>query len=263
MTETTTTGPESSSKLLAERSLNPKYHSTKEELILFVNAELPGYFTASVEISGLQFDVFGIIDKNEPEAPITDLKFVYDGGDEKVGFIDVMVQMCINKNEQTLGFLSFREVESYLRDANHISSLPGNGASYFPIFQKTIEALKESIVKSRGHRSGEPTSPTIADDYKPSDPPLFNPEVQGSFEEQTVQNKNFILNNVMSKHIRPFLFRDNGDIEVLFIDGTMIVVNYIGACAHCTKSLTTTMDYIQTVLRMELKQPDILVVTDS
>ena len=258
-----TKAPVHSSKLLAQRSNEPSYLSSEEELSLFVEAELPGHFEAIVEYNDLAFAIFGIIDKNQPECPVTDLKFVSKQIGEKLGFIDVTLEMCIDKNEQTLGFLSFREIESFLRDENQTPSLPDKGITYYPLFQKIIAALKDSIVKSRGHRTGEPASPTIADDYQASNPPLYNKEQNGLFSEQSIRDQNVALNQVMAKHIRPFLYRDNGDIEVLFIDGAMVVVNYLGACAHCTKSLTTTMDYIQTVLRLELLQPDLLVVTDS
>jgi len=252
-----------SSKLFDERVLNPLFLSSTEELHHFIEAEKPGCFHSEVKVGSWSFVVFGLLDKNQPESPIIDLKFVSELSKEKTGFIDVLLEFCLNKNEQTLKFLKFREVENFLRDSNIVPSLPDNGIQYYPLFEKTITTLQRVFTESRGYRAGVALSPTIADDYVASNPLIFDSSLHGSFLELSIQEQSHFLNQVFAKHIRPFLYRDRGDVEILFIDGNMIVINYLGACAQCTKSLTSTMDYIQTVLRLELSEPTLLLITDS
>ena len=254
---------EYSSAILLQRVENPKFLSNLEELEKFKEAEFPGSFSFSLSFSHGDIALFGLIDNNQPESPIVDIKFVASDADEKLAFVDVLLELCLNKNEQSLSTLGFREIESYLRDYNHIPGLPNRGTSFVPYFEKIKEALGKAIIESRGHRSGEPSSPTLSDDYKPGDKLCIEEFGAGPFLDLTIQKKSQVLNQVLAKYVRPFLHRDRGDIECLFIDGPMVVVNYLGVCAHCTKSLTTTMDYIQKVLRIELDQPEILVVTDS
>lgn len=67
-----------------------------------------------------------------------------------------------------------------------------------------------------------------------------------------------LIQETLDAKIRPALQRDGGDVELLDIDGTTVVVALRGACASCAISETTLRDVVQTRLRQEV-DPDITV----
>lgn len=252
------------SKRLNDRINDPQYLTDSVEFRAFTQEGRPGAISCEIDMGqGQEVKLFGLIDQNQPECPITDLKFCTNMKGAQKGVLDVLVQLCIGKHEQNLDKITVREVDYFLRDSNDVSAIEGGFAPFFPIFTRILTSIKDSISQSRGRRVGGTASPTISDDYRPAEKTVLDLEVHGKFEDTTVQNQLLLVNQVFDKYVRPFLYRDYGDIECVFIDGTMVVVQYLGACVDCSKALTSTMDYIQQVLRKELCDHGILVVTDS
>jgi len=67
-----------------------------------------------------------------------------------------------------------------------------------------------------------------------------------------------LIQETIDSKIRPALQRDGGDVELLDIDGTAVIVALRGACASCAISETTLRDVVQSRLRQEV-DPDITV----
>jgi NifU-like protein len=67
-----------------------------------------------------------------------------------------------------------------------------------------------------------------------------------------------MVTKVMDEEIRPSLKKDRGDIELLDIEGTKVLVSLRGACAGCPSSQLTIKDLVQRRLR-EAVDPGITV----
>jgi Fe-S cluster biogenesis protein NfuA len=63
---------------------------------------------------------------------------------------------------------------------------------------------------------------------------------------------------VVLDRVRPFLIADGGDIELLSVDGNSAVVRLSGACANCPSAHMTLHVGIETALRDEIPDFEIL-----
>ena len=63
---------------------------------------------------------------------------------------------------------------------------------------------------------------------------------------------------VVLDRIRPFLIADGGDIELLSVDGNSAMVRLTGACANCPSAHMTLHVGIETALRDEMPDFEIL-----
>ncbi len=63
--------------------------------------------------------------------------------------------------------------------------------------------------------------------------------------------------------IRPALQNDGGDIEFISLDGNIVHVRLVGACAGCPMSQITLSNGVQRYLRETLGNKEIVVVNDD
>lgn len=66
------------------------------------------------------------------------------------------------------------------------------------------------------------------------------------------------INEILDRTIRPALQMDGGDLQVLSLEGTSLLVAYQGACGSCPSSTMGTLKAIEGILRDEY-HPDISV----
>lgn len=67
------------------------------------------------------------------------------------------------------------------------------------------------------------------------------------------------VEEILDRTIRPGLQADGGDIEVLEFSNNELRIMYQGACGGCPSAMMGTLDAIQSILRNELKNEEILV----
>jgi len=67
-----------------------------------------------------------------------------------------------------------------------------------------------------------------------------------------------LVTKVIDEEIRPSLQKDRGDIELVDIEGTIVIVALRGACSSCPSSQLTLKEFVETRLR-ELVEPEITV----
>ena len=70
-----------------------------------------------------------------------------------------------------------------------------------------------------------------------------------------------LIEETLNREIRPALQKDGGDVELVDIQGTRIVVSLRGRCAQCQVSRFTLKDVVEAKLR-EFVAPDIEVVEE-
>jgi len=57
------------------------------------------------------------------------------------------------------------------------------------------------------------------------------------------------IEEVLEREIKPGLRQDGGDIELIDVDGDIVLVSMRGACTSCAKSQTTVKEFIEKKLR--------------
>jgi NifU-like protein len=67
------------------------------------------------------------------------------------------------------------------------------------------------------------------------------------------------IEEIVDREIRPALQRDQGDVELVDVDGDRVVIAFRGMCANCQVSEFTRRDFIEAKLR-ESVGPEIVVV---
>ncbi len=65
-----------------------------------------------------------------------------------------------------------------------------------------------------------------------------------------------VIQEILNQEVRPLLQKDGGDLELVDIDGTRVIIRMVGHCSGCRASGMTTM-WIQDKLR-EIVDPDIV-----
>lgn len=257
---------EECSKFVIDRSEKPKFMVENNETHEFHGGERSIIsFDYEVKNSNGVINFIGEVDLELVNKPIKWLKYKTNVKGAALAFIDTTVQFCISKNAHTLNSISLREVESYLRDDNVTPSFPDEAISMYRIFD-FIQALQDNIA---GHlpTSGlsgieQKESPTF-DLYEKFAGTVFNEKIRGPFNKLGFEEKAKLVDEVFDAFIRPPLQQDGGDVECIHIADDMVVINYLGSCGTCSMSLTTTMEFIQNVLRKEFNHSSIQVITDS
>lgn len=67
-----------------------------------------------------------------------------------------------------------------------------------------------------------------------------------------------LIEETLEREIKPGLKQDGGDIELVDVDGSRVMVKLCGACASCRISQVTLKDFVEKKLR-ELVTPDLVV----
>jgi NifU-like protein len=67
-----------------------------------------------------------------------------------------------------------------------------------------------------------------------------------------------LIDETIAREIKPGLEKDGGDIELVDVDGSRVLVRLCGACASCKMAQVTLKDFVESKLR-ELVSPDLIV----
>lgn len=74
----------------------------------------------------------------------------------------------------------------------------------------------------------------------------------------TIIEKIRLIEDVLEKEIKPVLKKDGGNIELIDLDGTQVLVELRGACANCKTSQVTIKSFIESKIQ-ELVSPELTV----
>lgn len=252
------------SKKLNEKINNPIFLENDYEKEEFLNQNRAGSFSSLIQFNnGNSITLFGLANMNQLPPHFEAIKYTTTLTGARLGFLDAVIELLQSADFVRVNSLSLREVESYLRDDNLTPSIGGSGIQFIPILEECKRALAEKL-NIAPRVSGERASPTIAEDYRPTnEQPTFDPEIHGDFSSMDHREKYQIMSNIFEKHIAPSLKRDGGGAHIVFVDDSMVAINYEGTCQSCQYSLTSTMSYIQKVVQLETHNPKFMVMTDS
>ncbi len=60
------------------------------------------------------------------------------------------------------------------------------------------------------------------------------------------------IEEVLEREIKPTLKKDGGSIELIDVDGDVVIVSLRGACSGCQSSQTTLKQYVEKKLREQV-----------
>jgi len=86
-------------------------------------------------------------------------------------------------------------------------------------------------------------------------------EAKKERKKMTMLQKIKKIEEVIEREIKPTLRKDDGDIELIDVDGDFVTVSLLGACRSCQKSQTTIKEYVEKKLREQVL--DTLIVQED
>lgn len=160
-----------------------------------------------------------------------------------MALVDVAAQMAMNKNRKALHALfahGYREVESYLRDQNHIPSIPQE--SWPATRQKDLVAtMATTIVAGMGLAMSK---------FQAGIRPSIS---SGKKQKMTLPELALQVMELIESVIAPSLANDQGAVELVCVeDLDGIYLKAHGACASCPHLKSGTQLFIQLLLRQAL-----------
>ncbi|MBP9674708.1 MAG: NifU family protein [Bacteriovoracaceae bacterium] len=157
-----------------------------------------------------------------------------------LAFLDALVQLSLGKNQKTLLSLTLREVESFLRDQNHMPAFPleeeGNIKEAFLFKEKLRQAVYQVWQSKEAIPSLE----------------------QGSFAHMPLINQARFLQQVVEQKILPPLRRDQGGVQLVQILYPKVSLRFQGECLNCEAHNQGTLHWIQAQLRSHAKAEEII-----
>ncbi|MCC7404548.1 MAG: NifU family protein [Bdellovibrionales bacterium] len=162
------------------------------------------------------------------------------------------------KNQGKATFSSLEECQS-LPLAHSLFAIKGVKQIYF--FENTITLTHDgsqdlgqledqvcSVIKTR--------LPIHDADFRAADE---EPVKRGPVDRSHLSPELQEIEDALDRTIRPGLQADGGDVEILEFKDNELKILYQGACGGCPSSMMGTLDAIQSILRHELNNPDLLV----
>lgn len=78
-------------------------------------------------------------------------------------------------------------------------------------------------------------------------------------EKMTIVQKVKLIEKTIEESIRPDLQKDQGNLELVDVDGNQVIIKFQGACASCSRSEVTLKNFVEAKLR-ELVASELVVV---
>lgn len=255
------------SERVKKRADTPRYFGNDLEIESYASKK--NHFMCHYHFpnSNGEITVYGLLAPNSPNKEIIEAKYVTNIKGAPLAFVDALIELSHKRNYHSLPLLSLREIESFLRDSNTEPSFP-EGESQLYRYYDLIHSLAHSVTPKEVQyvttaEGKKEIQPPQIEDYSPYSVLIFDHEKYRSFKELDLDLKIKLVNDIFDVHVRPLLQRDGGDVECIHVMDNLIVVNFLGSCGSCGLSLTSTMDFIKKVLRTELRDNELNIITDS
>lgn len=254
------------SQKVKERSFGPRFQGSVEECEEYLKKKDHFFCHFHFPNSNGEITIYGQLSSPGQQQVIQEAKYFTNVQGAALAFLDALVELSHQRDSHSLPLLRLREIDSFLRTKNTEPAFPDDGLKLYRYYE-VIHALKNSITKNKMFAAAiddgeEKKSPTI-EEYQPHSRLLFDRSHMGEFLELNSDLKVQIVNDILLCHVRPLLKRDGGDVECIHVMENLVVVIFHGSCGSCSMSLTTTMDFIKKVLRTELYDTSLDIITDS
>jgi len=118
---------------------------------------------------------------------------------------------------------------------------------------KTIEEVTNYVKAGGGCEKCHEDIQKIIDDVYDKGSEVIPPK-----KELTNIQKIRLIEETLEREIKPALQKDGGNIELIDVDGSRVLVKLIGTCATCKASQLTLKNYVEIKLQ-EMVSPDLIV----
>lgn len=166
------------------------------------------------------------------------LKFVLNVPVKTLGNVTYRTAEDCHKNPLARKIFSIPNIsEVYIFD-NYITVTQDGSADWDTIEDKVKNLILENIATHNPDFEVDEPKKTVAP--APTDPELIK------------------IDAIINKNVRPYLQMDGGDLQLVALNGNVLMINYQGACGSCPSSAMGTLKAIENLLRDEYN-PEITV----
>lgn len=190
---------------------------------------------------------------DEEDGIIADAKFLFFGPAALCGVGEAVCESVIRKNYDQARRLSADLLDRLFRDKTEQEAFPSDTAPYLNQGLAALEVACEQCMDI-----------PIAAGYTPSPlvPDLPSEGGIAGWQEFPLQQKIAILEEIISKEIRPYIELDAGGVKILTIENkTEVRIAYEGSCTSCYSATGATLNAIQQILQAKV-DPAITVIPD-
>lgn len=209
-------------------------------------------FEGDVE-KGNRIDFFFLVDKLD--GVIIDSRFSAFGNSALIAAGEVACELVIGKNYDQAKRITADLIDKHVRDKSDKPSFPEETLSHLNLVVDALEKAAECC-------QGLP----LAENYVA--PPVTGHEIEiveggyPGFKELTIKQQLQVVEDVLTKEVRPYIELDAGGVEVLnIIEGKEVIISYQGSCVGCHSSTGATLSYIQQILRAKV-HPELTVTPE-
>ena len=199
---------------------------------------------------GNWIEFYWLVDKTD--GVIIDSRYQAFGNTALVGAAEVACELLVGKNYDQARRISADLIDKHVREKPDIPSFPEETFAHINLVVDAIEMTAEQC-------AGLP----LADTYVA--PPITGHEIKvidggyPGFLELPLKKKLAVIEDVLSREVRPYIELDAGGIELINItDNMIVVISYQGSCTSCHSATGATLSYIQQTLRAQV-HPDLTV----
>ncbi|MBA3721264.1 MAG: iron-sulfur cluster assembly scaffold protein [Parachlamydiaceae bacterium] len=186
---------------------------------------------------------------------IVDAKFQAYGQTALVGAAEIACDLIIGKNYDQAKRISAELIDKQVRDRNEDSAFPKEAAPHLNLVVDAMENAAEKCMDI-------PLAPNYVSVPAPRD---MGEVLEGGYpgwETLSTNQKIALIEEILSRDIRPYIELDAGGVDVLnLINDREVVIAYKGSCTSCFSATGTTLSFIQQVLRAKV-HPSLTVVPD-
>jgi Fe-S cluster biogenesis protein NfuA len=181
------------------------------------------------------------------EGKLTQAFFQRKGPSDQIldSLLDVSLELVHNKTLKEISILSSREIENFLRDSNDVPVIEDH------FLLQELDKLLEKVKNNVYNLAREKTS-DITLDFK-----------KVGFRKLKLVDQIIAVETILDKLVRPTLILDQGNIELLEIEDTKLVLSFQGACGTCPSSTAGTMDFVVKTLKSELNDDSLNIVLEK
>lgn len=204
-------------------------------------------------IDGNRIDFYWLVDKED--GVIIDARFQAFGNTALIGGGEVACELVIGKNYDQAQRITADLIDKHVRDRSDIPAFPEETYPHLNLIVDAIDAAARAC-------EGLP----LAASYVA--PPIMGHDVEileggyPGFKELSLVQQLAVIEDVLTKEVRPYIELDAGGVAVLnLLDGKEVIISYQGSCTSCHSATGATLSYIQQTLRARV-HPDLIVTPD-
>lgn len=202
---------------------------------------------------GNRIDVYWLVDKTD--GVIIDARFQAFGNTALIAAGEIGCELVIGKNYDQARRITADLIDTHARDKNDRSAFP---QETYPHLNLAVDAIEKASISCQHI--------PLSQNY--SAPPVTGHAIEvleggyPGFQTLTIKQQLAVVEEVLTKEVRPYIELDAGGVQVLnIIEGKEVIIVYQGACTSCHSSTGATLSYIQQILRAKV-DPEIIVTPE-